>query len=95
MPTCIYNNTKNDRDARWLEKFKEPAWNNPVVRIVDTAHTDVVSRLHDDWSLRALAATMTKALRTRKQVVPAYLHLLEQEEIARKRGVESAVFGMS
>lgn len=95
MPLCIYNNTKGDDDARWLAKFKEPAWNNPVVRVVDAAHADIVPRLDADWSLRGLTATLTAALRARKAPVPTYLQLLEQEEVARKRGVETAVFGMS
>ena len=34
IPVAIYNN-KGGHDAAVLQKYNEPAWNNPVFRIVD------------------------------------------------------------
>lgn len=95
VPACVYNNTKDDDDARVREAFEEPAWNNPVVRIVDADRKDVVQRLANDWTLGALANAMVAALDAREAEVPAYLRMLATEEAARKRGVERAAFGMT
>lgn len=94
VPLCIYNNTRGDADARTREQYREPAWNNPVVRIVSAAGADLVARLHSDWSVGALAGAMVAALRKSKANVPSYLGLLAAEERARKRRLESAVFAM-
>ncbi|MBL0082871.1 MAG: hypothetical protein IPP37_10780 [Saprospiraceae bacterium] len=34
IPVAIFNN-KNGHDADVLAAYKEPAWNNPVIRIVN------------------------------------------------------------
>ncbi len=93
VPACIYNNTKDD--AALLELFKEPSWNNPVVRVMTHDRKDLVPRVSGDWTLGGLAQALTKALRAAKRPVPAYLELLARETLARKRGVESAAFGMT
>ena len=93
VPACIYNNTKED--ATLLKLFEEPSWNNPVVRIMTHARKDLIPRLSDDWTLGGLAQAMTAALGKAKQPVPTYLELLARETAARKRGVESAAFGMT
>ena len=62
---------------------------------MDATHTDVVDKVDDDWSLAGITTAMVKALRTRSQPVPPYLRLLATEAASRKRGVETAVFGMS
>lgn len=94
VPLCVYNNTKGDEDAQVLKAFQEPAWNNPVVRILDSRKKDLVDRIADDWTVRALARAMEVALEKTRRKVPAYLDLLAAEEVARSRGVETAVFGM-
>jgi len=94
VPLCIYNNTRGDHDEKIRLLFKERAWNNPVVRIVDPEREDVVPRLHSDWTVRALSAAMVSALEKRKRPVPAYLASLAAEGSARKRGLRTAVFGM-
>lgn len=94
MPACIYNNVKGD-DERWLKAFKERAWNNPVVRVMDADHKDLVPRVNNNWTLAGITTAMVDALKQAKQQVPAYLALLAAEEAARKRGVENAVFGMT
>jgi hypothetical protein len=95
VPLCIYNNTKNDADAGVLARFKEPAWNNPVVRCIDTSGADIVSRVSDDWSVAALAGAMRATLAKRGTVVPRYLELLALETGARaERTLCTATFGM-
>lgn len=92
---CVYNNTKGDADAEVRERYEEPAWNNPVVRVVDARGRDLVPRLSGDWSAGGLADLMVRALRKAGTGVPRWLSLLEQETTARARGVETAVFGMT
>ena len=92
---AIYNNTKGDRDAATREAFEEPAWNNPVVRIIDADRQDVVPRHAGDWSETGLLRVMTTALAKRGDEVPAWLALLAEESASRAAGVETAVFGMT
>ena len=93
VPACIYNNRKEE--AALLTLFKEPSWNNPVVRIMTAKRKDLIPRLAGDWTLGGLAQAMAKALAAAKRPVPTYLELLAREDRARKRGVESAAFGMT
>lgn len=90
-PACVYNNTKDDDDARVRDSFAEPAWNNPVVRIVDADRNELAPRVHDQWTVPALARAMVTALRARERAVPAWLELLTAE---RTVGTDVAVFGM-
>jgi hypothetical protein len=94
VPVCIYNNTSGDDDARLLEKFDEPAWNNPVVRILDGNQRDLVDRIGEDWTLGALGSAMVQGLQEAGREAPPYLELLAAEETSRSRKVEQAVFGM-
>ena len=93
MPACIYNNRKEE--AALLNSFDEPAWNNPVVRVLSADRKDLAPRVNDDWTLGGLAQARVAGLQASKRPVPAYLELLAREEQARKRGVESAAFGMT
>ena len=78
-----------------LASFDEPTWNNPVVRIIDPDRTLIVPRINGDWTLGTLAHQLAEALKKRQKPVPEYLKLLAQEEVAQKRGVETAIFGMT
>lgn len=96
VPVCVYNNTKGDADEKTRLEFKEPAWNNPVTRILDADKKDIVPRNDRGWSVGALARTMVEALETRKAEVPQWLKLLDTESRARAtRKIETAVFGMA
>ena len=44
VPVAVYNNIKGD-DERTLKFFKEPAWNNPVVRIMTNDRTALGKRV--------------------------------------------------
>lgn len=91
---CVYNNSKGDADEVTRKRFGEPAWNNPVVRILDDSGELVVPRLANDWRLATLAERMVGALAKKKHEVPLYLELLATERVGRRDGVETAIFGM-
>lgn len=90
---CIHNN-KSGADARTLARFKEPSWNNPVVRIVTPDGRDLVARNGDRWTVGAVAEQMVGALDSAQKPIPRYLALLADEQRARRVGLERAVFGM-
>jgi hypothetical protein len=93
VPLCVYNNKKG-ADAKVLEQYNEPAWNNPVVRIVNTDGKDLTQRMPDFRSQAAMVQGMTMALKAAGKTPPAYLDLLEEELSARERGLDTATFSM-
>lgn len=93
VPVCIYNN-KGGKDGEALRQFDEPAWNNPVVRIVYPDHRDVVPRIANFASPYQLINGMLGALQVTGQPAPAYLNLLAEEWKARESGLETATFTM-
>ncbi len=93
VPVCIYNN-KGGKDGEALHLFGEPAWNNPVVRIVGADDQDLVPRMPDFNSSSQLPEGIRKALAKTGQAVPAYLDLLIEELAAREAGTETATFVM-
>jgi len=93
-PLCIYNNTDGDADATVRKAFEEPAWNNPVVRVVDRERRDVAAKVTRDWSVAAVAELMVASLRALERPVPRWLELLAAEQRSLAAGVERAVFGM-
>lgn len=93
VPVCIHNNTKGDADDRVRKSFDEPAWNNPVVRILTADRSDLVPRIANRWTVAALADGMVQSLAEAKQAVPEWLRLLASEASAQP-GLETAIFGM-
>jgi len=79
VPVAVYNNVSGD-DREVLERFKEPAWNNPVVRII-SREGRTLSRI-DTGSVHEVASAMVKALGDR---APLYLSLLAQEAPASEK----------
>lgn len=91
VPVAVFNNTTGD-DAKTLESFGEPAWNNPVIRAVDpSTRKDLGPRVSDGYSVVAVASSMAAALKTGGQEVPGYLALLSAGATGR---TEKAVFAM-
>lgn len=86
VPVAVFNNVDGP-DRAVLERFKEPAWNNPVVRIVD-AQEKALSKRFAQTSRDALARSLIAALESAKRPVPDYLRLLGL------RGVRRAIFSM-
>jgi hypothetical protein len=93
IPVAIYNN-KGGEDAKALQFFKEPSWNNPVVRIVDTKRKNIIPRVSGNYSRLGIVQAMTLALQQNGQPVPLYLDLLQEELLAQKNGTEKATFAM-
>lgn len=93
IPVAVYNNIPGD-DRRVLKKFKEPEWNNPVVRIMRHDRTELASRVTGDYTTTGLVSAMVESLNKIKRPVPDYLRLLNDELSARKRGLQRATFSM-
>jgi len=93
IPLAIQNN-KAGADAEVLKRFGEPAWNNPVVRIVDAGGKDIQPRLSGNYSAAGLANAMAQALIHRSGQAPTWLQLAADELAAGQRGTEQAVYSM-
>lgn len=78
IPLLVFNN-RDGTDARLLQRFGEPAWNNPVVRFLDGRGGDVIPRRDSVWTGDALAARMLAALRAAGREVPRWLELATEE----------------
>ena len=87
VPLVIYNN-KGGEDKAILDKYGEPSWNNPVVRIVNSEGSDVVNRIGGDYSSTTLALSMQKALKKKEKKTPGFLKLYGHELSARKSGAK-------
>ncbi|MEO6190690.1 MAG: thioredoxin family protein, partial [Saprospiraceae bacterium] len=61
IPLAIHNN-KTGKDKEVLDFFKEPSWNNPVVRIVDNTLKDICDRLSDNYTSFGLVSKINSAL---------------------------------
>lgn len=92
-PVAIYNN-KGGEDAKVLAYFREPSWNNPVVRIIDSDKKDIVQRISGNYTPLGVVQSMIIALKRSGKEVPAYLQLLEQELFAKQQGTEKATLSM-
>jgi hypothetical protein len=93
IPLCIYNN-KGGNDREILSYYKEPTWNNPVVRFVNHHTEDLVPRLARDYSRFGLVSKMISALTITGKEIPEYLHLLEQEFFYERLPKETAYLSM-
>lgn len=91
VPVAIYNN-KGGADEAVLKRYGEPAWNNPVVRIVDARGEDLTARMPSFRSRSQVTSGMIAALRAAKREVPAYLTLLDEELRAGEGGTAQATY---
>ena len=78
IPVAVFNN-KEGTDRVLLEKFNEPSWNNPVVRIINWKEEDVITRISDDYSAITLCKKMKESLLKKNVSIPEFLNLLEIE----------------
>jgi hypothetical protein len=76
IPLAIYNNIKG-HDRTVLEYFSEPAWNNPVVRIVDEQGKDAIKRIAGTYTTASLLEGMLSALENRNIIIPTWMKLLQ------------------
>lgn len=93
VPVAIYNNL-GGKDREVLEKYEEPTWNNPVVRIVGADERPLAPRLAGDYSRAGLVNAMITSLGAAGRPVPEYLALLGRELRAESKATKTAVFSM-
>lgn len=91
IPVVVFNNVPGT-DAEILKKFKEPAWNNPVVRFLNSDGADLIPRKDGEYTSGFLLPRMALALEKAGQPVPEYLKIAAAEYSPAKR--EKAVFAM-
>lgn len=85
IPLAIYNN-KGGKDKAVLDRYNEPTWNNPVVRIVNATGENEVKRLASNYSALGLYLAMDKALEKVSVVPGEYFKLLGEELEANGKG---------
>lgn len=91
VPVAVYNN-KGGEDARVLKRFNEPAWNNPVVRVIDPrSEKDLAPRVSETYAPAPVAAAMRAALRAGGSEPPVWLGLLADSAPEK---TETATFAM-
>ncbi len=91
-PVFVANN-RAGRDAAVLTRFGEPAWNNPVVRLLDAHGQDLIPRADGLYSAHEIAGRLVAALRAAGRPVPGYLTLAHEEsQLAHRR---EATFAMN
>ncbi|MFK7898320.1 MAG: VPGUxxT family thioredoxin-like (seleno)protein, type 2 [Myxococcota bacterium] len=91
IPLAILNNEGGD-DRRVLQKFGEPAWNNPVVRFIDAQGQDLIPRRDRIWRAGEIAERMIQSLGQSDRPVPPYLTALRDELSPQK--IEKATLSM-
>lgn len=89
VPVLVYNNKKSDETL--LKHFSEPAWNNPVIRFLDSQATDIIKRKDRVWTTTGTANRMVEALAAAGKPVPDYLKLVAADKPAK---TETAEFAM-
>jgi len=72
VPLAIYNN-RAGADRAALERYGEPAWNNPVVRFLGSEGADLIPRRQGVWAPGQVAERMIAALEASARPVPSYL----------------------
>lgn len=93
VPVAVYNNHQG-ADRQVLNRFKEPTWHNPVVRIVDAEERSLAPRIAGDYSVGGLVRGMVQALEASRRDVPQYLQISATERLPRGATTAEAVFGM-
>ena len=72
IPVYIQNNT-GGKDKTILDRYGEPAWNNPVVRFVNSSGGDIISRKGGVYSASGISKRMAEALKAFGNEVPQEL----------------------
>ena len=93
IPLAIYNNKKG-ADAEVLKRYHEPAWNNPVVRIVNSELAPITPRLNGDYTKAGLVDYMITGLIQNGGKAPKWLHLLADELDVPAESRKTAVYSM-
>lgn len=84
IPAAVYNNVGGS-DRSVLQRFGEPTWNNPVVRVMDADGKALAPRLAGDYRPAALAARMIEGLKASGRPAPRWLSAVADEIVPRDR----------
>lgn len=90
VPVLVYNNKPND--AKLLKHFKEPSWNNPVIRYLDGHERDLTPRKELVLSVAETASRMASSLAKADSEVPAWLNAVAAP--TKMKQLEWATFSM-
>ncbi len=91
-PVAIRNNVEG-YERTILERFKEPTWNNPVMRFLGADGKDLLLRKDRQWRQEQVVQRMDAALRKSEASRPLWWGLLAGEHAPGE--VEVARFAMS
>lgn len=72
VPVLVYNNKASD--AKLLKHFKEPSWNNPIVRYMNAQEQDLTPRKDLVLTVPETASRMASSLEKAGSEVPAWLN---------------------
>ncbi len=89
-PVVVRNNAGGE-DARILQAYREPSWNNPVARFFDAAGADQIPRRDRVWSTSAIAERLAEALVAARRDVPPWLELVPLETARQTQSVTLAM----
>jgi len=78
IPLAIFNNKGGD-DRKILQKYSEPSWNNPVVRIVNAKGEDISGRLAGNYSKAGVVDRMVKSYDILGKKIPTYADVIHRE----------------
>lgn len=92
VPVAIRNNSRGDKDAETLKRFREPAWNYQVVRYLGFDGRELLPRKDKVWSLRDTAERMAAALAKAGRPLPPTLELVLTETAPGKQEVLFSMF---
>ena len=92
IPLLVHNN-KGGEDAKLLKKYREPSWNYPVMRFVNSKREDILPRKDKLYSPGEVLTRFTAALVASKQEVPKWLETVTAESAINE--VQTALFAMT
>jgi hypothetical protein len=93
VPLAIHNN-KEGKDREVLKYFREPAWNNPVVRFIDHRKQNLTDRISGNYTPLAVVKHMIEIMNSEQITIPEYLEFLVQELSANTGATETAYLSM-
>lgn len=91
VPVLIYNNKKGN-DEMLLKHFKEPSWNNPVIRYMNHQEQDLVPRKELVLTAAETASRMAASLRKNDTEIPTWLEAIAVP--AKAKQLHKATFSM-
>lgn len=92
VPLAIFNN-KGGKDKKILQQFKEPSWNNPVVRVINEHGQDIVPRLANNFSREGVVDRINQSMTVSNQITPKYFDIWT-EEVAGASNSQEAYLSM-